>query len=402
MAMIGINPTPQYQGRKGTLERIALGVDIATKLLGAGVGAYKTFAADIPQAEAATQQAKAQTQYLQADTAYKQNTLAMQLLQMGYRPSDLYSTLNANGYMPVNKDQIHIPDLSTGPNSHEMSSNGVTVKTNPAAPNMLDVNGKTWAQVSNPTVLDEEQKMRMQGEMENGNYHLTGADDPHAVPFNLPRAPYAFYKAPSQLPQEKQVSLSQEAMKNFEGNDDVARFNNVNQSAQFAYNYAKNMADGLAPNPSQDTGLAQSFLNALSKTNRGPNAGNIEDTLTQAEALIPGVAAKIRGALSGGVAKIDPTTRTNMIGAIGSVYQSMRPLYDSAYQTYAGQAQASGLSVQPAKPIIDFSQLNLNRPARPIPISSPSPGGLAGQISQPPQPNPGQSLDNALNFFGGQ
>ncbi len=351
MAMLGINSVSQYQGRAGTLERIARGVQIATNLLGTGTQIYKTFAADIPQA-------KAQTEYLQSHTQMEKQNMAVQLAQMGF--------------MPVDTDHIHVPDVSTGPGAVQMQQGGKTVSTNQATPNVMKIGNQTFLQVANTPNLNDIQKKRLDGELENGNWVLTGESDqnPKKVPFLLPGPgqPFSYWKKPAELPQEKNISLSQQAQKDFEGLDDVARYNSVHQSAQYALNYADDIKQGQAPDPSRDAGLAQSFVNALSKTNRGPNAGNIEDTQKLVEAAVPGAWQQIKGAITGGTAKIDDHTRNNLMGAIGLAYQSMRPLYDSAYQSYSGLAQSNGLSASPAKPLLNFSGLGMPQ------------GGLNGQI----------------------
>lgn len=62
MALIGVNPSAPRQKGPSTLEQIAAGVDIATKVLGLGLQGYKTFGIDKPQAEARAQYYKAQAE----------------------------------------------------------------------------------------------------------------------------------------------------------------------------------------------------------------------------------------------------------------------------------------------------------------------------------------------------
>lgn len=60
MALIGINSVSSDARKPTTLENIALGVDIASKIVGGGLDAYKTFAIDRPAAQAeAARKAKA-------------------------------------------------------------------------------------------------------------------------------------------------------------------------------------------------------------------------------------------------------------------------------------------------------------------------------------------------------
>lgn len=52
MALIGINPGQERERKPSTLEQIALGVDVASKILGTGLNAYDTFAIKKPHSEA--------------------------------------------------------------------------------------------------------------------------------------------------------------------------------------------------------------------------------------------------------------------------------------------------------------------------------------------------------------
>lgn len=69
MALIGINDggwAPRGERKPSVLEQIAMGVDVASKVLGAGLGAYKTVAIDKPGQEAANKKSEAEAKYYDA------------------------------------------------------------------------------------------------------------------------------------------------------------------------------------------------------------------------------------------------------------------------------------------------------------------------------------------------
>lgn len=66
MALIGINPVQSDPRKPTTLEQIAQGVDIASKVVGGGLDFYKTVAMDKPQGEADIRLKNAQAKYYEA------------------------------------------------------------------------------------------------------------------------------------------------------------------------------------------------------------------------------------------------------------------------------------------------------------------------------------------------
>lgn len=113
MALIGVNPSQVRQKGPSTLEQIALGVDVASKVLGLGLEGYKTFG---KPARLATETAEANLAKTRAETKVYENKL-----NQGADLSDVdKATIKAYGeqnYIPTNemdndpgKIMVNLPD----------------------------------------------------------------------------------------------------------------------------------------------------------------------------------------------------------------------------------------------------------------------------------------------------
>jgi hypothetical protein len=84
MAVVGISvPGASDRRKPSTLENIAMGVDIAAKVLGTGVDVYKTFGVDIPKGRAETDVLKAQAADMPGDKDRKRRLDEAQIQYYG-------------------------------------------------------------------------------------------------------------------------------------------------------------------------------------------------------------------------------------------------------------------------------------------------------------------------------
>lgn len=360
MAFLPINNNSQYVGRRGTLDRVATGVNIAANLLGMGLGTYKTFAAEIPKAQAETEAARAQTQYLQSETKYKQGDLAIRMAQMGF--------------MPFDPSYISHPDLSSGSGAVQMQQGDTKVQTNQAHPNFMKAGDQMFIQVGNPTVWQEPTKNFVENMAKQG-YMLTSDSDPDPTkrPYVVPGMPLPMNFKQMKLDPEKAATIEDQVSQAFLKDQNVQRFNNIDSAANMALHVMNKTQQNIPIGKPDDIALTISAIRAMNPdSNLRFNNENVEGfkgQITPGTDLLLEQLHKLYDPNSG---LLPPEVRTQILGTIQKAYEAERPNYDRVVQTYQGTAQARGLNfTAPVLPNL-FSQ---------SPQSSVNPpGGPNGQL----------------------
>jgi hypothetical protein len=117
MGLLSVQVPNRAPRSKSTLEQVAEGVDIASKILGKGIEAYKVFGIDKPQSESNIAYQKAHENYMNAQTA-------MQPASLGYMNASPTEIKQGRSHMISGYDQPVVPK-----NELSMESAGLRITT---------------------------------------------------------------------------------------------------------------------------------------------------------------------------------------------------------------------------------------------------------------------------------
>lgn len=308
MAMITVNNVAQSVGRRGTLDRIATGVDTAAKILGAGAQTY--------EAMNKAPLYKAQAEQMQADTSLKRAQTSIEFLKMGY--------------MPIDDQHIGVPSNATSKD----------------AQGIINVNGQHYAQVGNPTFMTEVQKEYLQSQLKDKVLTSDHDSSPDKTALYIPGFPYPVWAKQAELSKEQSYSTADGLAKAFNAPDTLGnKFQIIHSAAAVAARVAS--TDHLTR--ADDIALTTSLIKSLAPQARisGDGVEGVQEQITpqiqegihKLKALYAGVKGE------GDIGGLDPETRANMVRTIQSVYDSNRPAYDQAYADYSNTSKSRGLPI---------------------------------------------------------
>lgn len=384
MALIGINNPGQYQGRTGTLDRIAKGVDIATKILGTGLQAYKTVAADIPQAQA-------QADYYKADAAYKQQSSDIELAKLGWIQFD--------------PDHIHSPDLSSGPGATTMTQGNQTVQTNSAAPDVVKIGSRHFMRIANREQWTDATKSFVEGMVKQG-YSLTSDSDPDPTkrPYHVPDMPFPMNFKQMKLDPEKATTIGGQQEEQFLKSQEAQRFNNVDSAANMALSVSSK--NGQSITKSDDIALTMASIKAMNPdSNLRFSNENIEGFKGEVSSVTQQLVEEYKRLFDPKAPGLPEPVRAGLVATIGKLYQGERPRYDQAYNAYKQKSAAAGIEPSAVYlPPVQFPGIE-NMPA----VGGAKSEGMlqerqksaAGVVPQFPAPHPtGTPRPNVLDSLG--